>query len=101
MDENVSRPISALQIVLKLKTRFSSSICTQSQRASNRNNRHYLGNLAGSAYLKNVTTESTYTRNRDISVIFPLIIRTKDPGGALLRFSLYLLKKNSDRPQTW
>ena len=30
MDENVSQPISALQIVLKLKPRFPSPICTQS-----------------------------------------------------------------------
>ena len=31
--------------------------------------------------METVTTGSTYTRNRDISVMFPLIIRTKEPGG--------------------
>ena len=83
MDENVSRPISALQNVLKLKTRFPSPICTQSLHALNRSNYRYLGNLIGRTYLKKVTTGSTYTRNRDISVMFPLVIRTKDPQGAL------------------
>ena len=69
------RPISALQVVLNEKTRFPSPICTQSPHASYRSNRHLLGNLTGRKYLKTLTTGSTYTRNRDISVTFPLIIR--------------------------
>ena len=87
MDENGSRPISALQIVLKFKKRIPSTICIQSLHASNLSNRHYLGNLTGKTYLKKITTGSEYTRNRDVLVIVEFrgrlvstADRTKDPS---------------------
>ena len=68
MDENVSRPIIALQIVLKLKTRLRSPIFNESPHVSDRGNRHHLGNLTGERYLKTVTTTSNFTPNSDVSV---------------------------------
>ena len=87
MDENVSRPISALQLVLKLKRRIPAPIFTQSPHASDRSNRHQLGNRTGKKNLKTVPTGSNHTRNCDIlvtgsfgAVLFPLMICKDDPG---------------------
>ena len=77
------------KIVRKFKTRFPCTTCTQCLRVSSRSNRPQLENLTGRAYLKTVTTGSTYIRNIDISVMFPLRLGTKDPGSLMTVSLIY------------